>query len=188
MSKAYKDIYSENGIASIFNANYSTDFNTLFGGNTAAAVDGFILHRYANKPLTPNIDETNAVNVVISVIAVRLEVWRKMYAALSAQYNAANSLNETRTKTGTLQRSANSTNTNVNAEKAFNDTEFVSDTQNTQTNTGLNTDSYNLTETVTATNGNAAESVKNEIALRQRNNLQIAIIDAIINEITLLIY
>ena len=111
-----------------------------------------------------------------------------MYAALSAQYNAANSLNETRTKTGTLQRSENSTNTNVNAEKAFNDTEFVSDAQNTQTNNGLNTDTYNLTETVTATNGNAAESVKNEIALRQRNNLQIAIIDAIINEITLLIY
>ena len=164
MSKAYKDIYSENGIANIFNANYSTDFNTLFGGNSAAAVDGFILHRYANKPLTPNIDETNAAAVVISVIAVRLDVWRKMYAALSAQYNAANSLNETRTKTGTLQRSENSTNTNVNAEKAFNDTEFVSDAQN------------------------AAESVKNEIALRQRNNLQIAIIDAIINEITLLIY
>lgn len=188
MNNVYKDIFSGNGIANIFDTYFTTDFGTLFNGNTAAEIDTFILHRYANKPLTADINETNAVDVVKSVIAVRLDVWHKMYAALSAQYNAANSLSETRTKTGTLQRSANSTNTNVNAEKAFNDTEFVSDTQNTQTNTGLNTDSYNLTETVTAQNGNAPENVKNEIALRQRNNLQIAIIDAIINEITLLIY
>lgn len=185
--KTLKEIYTGvSGIAAIFAANYATDYAAFFDNTTPQTVDTFILFKYGNKPLYDTINAENAANIVNSVIALKLSVWRKMYAALSAVYNAAANV-ETKTKTGTLQRSENSTNTRVTAEKAFNDTDFVSDSQNTDTNSGLNTDSYNLTETNTITN-NAAEKISNELTLRQRNNLQIAIIDGIIKEITLKVY
>lgn len=187
--KTLKEIYSGNsGIAAIFAVQFATDYNNFFGENTAATVDAYILFKYGNKYLADGINDENAATIVCSVIQMRLQVWRKMYAALTAQYNAAQKANETRTKTGTLQRSVNSTTTATNAAKAFNDTEFTTDTQNTDVNSGLNTDSYNLTETVTNFGGNTADRVQSEITLRQRNNLQLAIIIAILNEITLSIY
>lgn len=109
-----------------------------------------------------------------------------MHAALSAVYNAAANV-ETKTKTGTLQRDGSTNSTDTAAKKAFNDTDFADDTQNESNGTSELTDTYNLTETNTITN-NAAEKISNEITLRQRNNLQIAIIDGIIKEITLKVY
>lgn len=186
--KTLKEIYSgANGIANIFAIQFANDFATLFNGNTAANVDAFILHKYGNKYLANGINDENAATILCSVISVRLVVWRKMHAAINLEYNVA-APTEIHTKTGTLQRSVNSTTTATNAAKAFNDTEFTTDTQNTDVNSGLNTDSYNLTETVARQVSNAPENVQNELTLRQRNNLQLAIIEGILNELTLSIY
>ena len=185
--KTLKEIYTGvSGIAAIFAANYSTDFAAFFDNTTPQTVDTFILFKYGNKPLCETINAENAVDIVKSVIALKLSVWRKMHAALSAVYNAAANV-ETKTKTGTLQRDGSTNSTDTAAKKAFNDTDFADDTQNESNGTSELTDTYNLTETNTITN-NAAEKISNEITLRQRNNLQIAIIDGIIKEITLKVY
>lgn len=186
--KRYADIYNTNGIAAIFAANYGGDFALFFAGNTAADVDKFILHRYANKWLSSNITAENAAAVIVGVIAVYLQAWQKIYAALTAQYDAAQSANETKTKIGTIERDNTDANTTVNSEKAFNDSDFVGDTQNAVNGTFNGVETYNLTETRTEINGNAAAQISREIDLRKRNNLQLQIIDAIIYEITLNIY
>jgi len=185
--KTLKEIFTGvSGIATIFAANYATDYTAFFDNITPQTVDTFILFKHGNKPLYETINTENAANIVSSVIALKLSVWRKMYAALSAVYNAAANV-ETKTKTGTLQRDGVTNSTDTAAKKAFNDTDFADDTQNETSGTSELTDTYNLTETNTITN-NAAEKISNEITLRQRNNLQIAIIDGIIKEITITIY
>ena len=178
--KRYADIYSAKGIAAIFAENFANDFANFFGENTAAAVDAFILHKFGDKWLSYKITETNAAAVIVAIITVNLQAWQKIYAALTASYNAAQSVNETKTKSGTIERE----NIATDSEKAFNDAEFVGDTQNTSNGT----ETYDLTETRTEINGNAAAQISREIDLRKRNILQLQIIDAIMYEITLQIY
>ena len=178
--KRYADIYSAKGIAAIFAENFANDFANFFGENTAAAVDAFILHKYGDKWLSYKITETNAAAVIAAIITVNLQAWQKIYAALTASYNAAQSVNETKTKSGTIERE----NIATDSEKAFNDAEFVGDTQNTSNGA----ETYDLTETRTEINGNAAAQISREIDLRKRNILQLQIIDAIMYEITLQIY
>lgn len=187
--KTYKEIFSSNGIAAIFAANYPTDFAAFFDGKTAAEIDLYVMHKYGEKTVYYiDVDENNAPQIVSVFIGLKLPSWRKMFAALTVNYNPSQSLMETKTKQGTLQRVGESENTALNAEKAFNDTEFITDTQNTNNGNTEQTDTYNLTETLTQTRGNAAENIQNEITLRQRNNLQLAILDAIVKDITLSIY
>ena len=185
--KRYADIYGSNGIAAIFAENFANDFANFFGENTAA-VDAFILHKYGDKWLSYKITETNAAAVIVAIITVNLQAWQKIYAALTASYNAAQSVNETKTKSGTIERENTDTNTATNSEKAFNDATFVGDTQNTSNGETNGVETYNLTETRTEINGNAAAQISREIDLRKRNNLQIQIVDTIIREITLTIY
>lgn len=186
--KTIKDIFvGLNGIAAIFANEFATDFAEFFGGASAATVDTFILFRYGDKTLTEKITTENAAAIIVAIITLKIAVWRKMFAALTANYNAA-AITETRTKGGTLARVGESTDTDTAAKKAFNDTDFDTDTENVRNAETTQTDTYNLTETVQKTPSSAAENVSKELTLRQRNNLQIAIIDSIIKEITINIY
>lgn len=176
----YNDIFDNKGIATIFAENFATDFANFFGENNAAAVDAYTAHKYGDKWLSQNITENNAAQIVCAIIQINLQPWQKIHGALTAQYNAADSVNETKTKVGTIQRE----NLSINSEKAFNDTEFVGDTQ-TDAN---GAETYNLTETRRETNGDAVQNISREIELRKRQNLQLQIIETIINNICLTIY
>lgn len=178
--KKYNDIFDVKGIATIFAENFATDFANFFGENNATDVDTYTAHKYGDKWLSHNITENNAAQIVCAIILINLQPWQKIYGALTAQYNAADSVNETKTKVGTIQRE----NLSINSEKAFNDSEFVGDTQ-TDAN-GLET--YNLTETRRETDGDAVQNISREIQLRKRQNLQLQIIETIINNICLTIY
>lgn len=183
-----KDIFiGVNGIAAIFAAAFAVDFTAFFGAATAATVDTWIIFKHGEKTLSDKITAANAAEIITAIITMKIAVWRKMFAALSANYNAA-TINETKTKSGTLARVGETTDTDTAAKKAFNDTEFDSDTENVRNGESQQTDTYNLTETTNRTPSNVAENVSKEITLRQRNNLQIAIIDGIIKEITINIY
>lgn len=183
-----KDIFNGvNGIAAIFAAAFAVDFTAFFGAATAATVDTWIIFKHGDKTLSDKITVENAAEIITAIITIKIETWRKMYAALSAQYNAA-AINETKTKSGTLSREGETTDTDTAAKKAFNDTEFENDTENVRNGESSQTDTYNLTETLKRTPSNVADNVSKEITLRQRNNLQIAIIDSIIKEITINIY
>lgn len=183
-----KDIYNgASGIAAIFAAAFAVDFTAFFGAATAATVDTWILFKHGDKTLTDKITAENAAEIITAIITMKIATWRKMYAALSANYNAA-TITETKTKIGTLARVGETTDTDTAAKKAFNDTEFDEDTENVRNGESQQTDTYNLTETLNKTPSNVAENVSKEITLRQQNNLQIAIIDGIIKEITINIY
>lgn len=186
--KQYADIYNENGIAAIFAENFADDFATIFGDNTAAALDAFVLHKWGNRLLSSKITAENAAATVCAVIAVDLPTWQKICTTLNYQYNAAQSLDETTTKTGSVTHENTNTDTRTDSQKAFNDTDFVSDTQNVASYSGLVTDRYNVTETKTAIDGNATQNVSREIDLRRRNNLRFMVLSDIINEICLTIY
>ena len=188
MNKTYKEIFGTNGIAAIFAAAYATDFAAFFGTIPATEIDTYVLYRHGAKFVNNAITDENATEIVSSVIAMNLTVWRKINAALNAEYNAIQSANETRTKRGTLTRETENENETFNAAKAFNDTDFVNDTKDTASGAATGTDTYNITETRTDINGNAVERVENEITLRKRNNLQMQIVETIINEICLTIY
>lgn len=179
--KKYNEIFNIVGIAAIFAENFATDFANFFADATATAVDKFILHKYGNRYLSDKVtDSENAAATVCAVIEIYLPTWQKIHGALTAQYNAVDSVNETKTKIGTIQRD----NLSINSEKAFNDTEFVGDTQ-TDAN---GTETYNLTETRRETNGDAAQNISREIEMRKRQNLQTQIVETIINNICLTIY
>lgn len=183
-----KDIFNGlNGIAAIFAAAFAVDFTAFFGAATAATVDTWIIFKHGEEILSDKITTENAAEIIRAIISMKIEVWRKMYAALTANYNAA-TITETKTKIGTLARVGETTDTDTAAKKAFNDTDFADDTQNVKNGESQQTDTYNLTETLNKTPSNVAENVSNEFTFRQRNNLQIAIIDGIIKEITINIY
>lgn len=183
-----KDIFNGlNGIAAIFAAAFAVDFAAFFGAATAATVDTWIIFKHGDKTLSDKITAENAAEIIRAIISMKIETWRKMYAALTANYNAA-TITETKTKIGTLAREGETTDTDTAAKKAFNDTVFENDAENVRNGESSQTDTYNLTETLNKTPSNVAENVSKEITLRQRNNLQIAIIDGIIKEITINIY
>lgn len=183
-----KDIFNGlNGIAAIFAAAFAVDFTAFFGAATAATVDTWIIFKHGEETISDKITVENATEIIRAIISMKIETWRKMYAALTANYNAA-TIAETKTKSGTLARVGENSQTDTAAKKAFNDTEFADDTQNETIGENSTTDTYNLTETTNRTPSNVAENVSKEITLRQRNNLQIAIVDSIIKEITINIY
>ena len=183
-----KDIFTGvNGIAAIFAAAFAVDFTAFFGAATAATVDTWIIYKHGEKTLSDKITAENAAAIITAIITMKIAVWRKMFEALTANYNAA-TITETKTKIGTLARVGKNSQTAPAAKKAFNDTDFADDTQNETIGETQTTDTYNLTETLNKTPSNVAENVSNEFTFRQRNNLQIAIIDGIIKEITINIY
>lgn len=184
-----KDLYSETGIFAIFAANFATDFAALFGDITAANLDGITLHRYGEKFLTPNIEANNAQSVIIDIIMINIDGWKKAKAVINANYDITAPISETKTKTGAVQRRNLNTGENLNFDKVFNDSDFVGNEKSTNTNSGETTDTYNLTETRNAnTSGKITDNVRNEFLLRANLNLQNTVIDSIIKEITLNIY
>lgn len=94
---------------------------------------------------------------------------------------------ETKTKTGTFQSSVLRENGNVNAEKVFNDTNFIENEKNDFSENSDKTDTYNLVET-TQKAGNIIENIKNAYVLRETTNLQAQIIREIVAQITIDIY
>lgn len=189
MNKKIKEIFENNGIFNIFATYFQSEFETIFGDTTAETLDNLVLFKYGNFETVSTLSNTNAVQIIKSIITIYLPAWLKINTLLNANYDVTKPISETKTKTGTLQRSENSTNTRVTAEKAFNDTDFVSDSQNTDTNNGLNTDSYNLTETKTANNSSdISANIEKDIYMRKRQNLYNEIIETIIKEIAIKIY
>lgn len=94
---------------------------------------------------------------------------------------------ETKTKTGTFASSVSRENGNINAEKVFNDSNFIANEKNDFTESSDKTDTYNLTET-TQKASNIIENVKSAYFLRETTNLQAQIIREIISQITIDIY
>lgn len=187
--KHLADIFTpENGLFKIFAENFATEFTEYFGTNTAANIDLYVNFNFGTKILNNSINADNAENIVKSIITLYIPIWDELNGTLNLEYNPSKSEIETHTKNGTIERVGGNENTTTNAEKAFNDTNFVDSEKTTNAADTENTETYNLTETITRQGANVVNSIKYEYDFRKSHSLQLEIINNLVNAITLLIY
>lgn len=186
MTKLKEYFTNENGIFTVFEADFPTEFTTLFPNKTAVELNTLTLWKYGNKFFAA--DFTDIANVVLhNVIKINLNKWLQMHTIIMTNVLPSANETETKTKTGTLQTSSSRENGNVNAEKVFNDTNFIENEKNDFSENSDKTDTYNLVET-TQKAGNIIENIKNAYVLRETTNLQAQIIRDIVSQITIDIY
>lgn len=187
--KKIKDMFfGSNGLFTIFAENFANEFNTYFETTEPEIIDTYILYMYGDKILNNSITETNAETFVKSIITMYLPIWSKLNDTLNLSYSPNKADIETRTKTGNITHVGDNTNVATNAEKVFNDTEFV-DGGKTVTDTDTeNTETYNLTETITRQGNEVTKSIKYEFDFRSENSIQNEILKNLVNAISLKIY
>ena len=186
----FKEIFTaENGIFKIFAKNYPVRFAKIFGDTTATQLDVFCAITYGNKTCADFVTHSETENEIIitAIISTYVDNWVKIADALNSEYVPTATGTETRTKTGTLQRTGTGNETILNADKVFNDLDFTDTEKTDKTNSENNTDTYNLTETVSKSD-NVQGAINSEISLRNRNNLCTQIAEKIVKCITIDIY
>ncbi len=176
------------GIFAVFAENFPMLFETLFNGFEVATLDNLVKFRHGNKTVLESVSRENFPDIIKAVISINAENWEKAHTAIITEYSVKGDETETKTKSGTVDRNTANTQTTLNAEKVFNDTEFV-DAEKANTDTANNTmETYDLTETNIKTVGNVLDNIRKEYLFRRETNLQNDIAYAIVSEITLQIY
>lgn len=188
MKKIKEIFFGSNGLFTIFAENFVNEFNTYFENTEPEIIDTYVLYMYGDRNLNNSITETNVVTFIKSIITMYLPIWSKLNDTLNLSYSPNKADIETHTKTGNITRVGDNTNVATNAEKVFNDTEFV-DGGKTVTDTDTeNTETYNLTETITRQGNEVTKSIKYEYDFRRENSIQNEILKNLVNAISLKIY
>ena len=187
----YNELFtSGNGIfATVFNADYSTEYAAIFGETDPEKLDVYALLMYGGKTIVSSITSDNVKDVVSAVIAINVQGWVREAAAMLVYYDVPTPVISQieRTETVTLQEGANNTETGSN--KAFNETDFSDSDLKTTSDERNSTESHKTTETSTGTGAN--KSISSEIAKElqlRRDSWRKNIIFALIREITTSIY
>lgn len=186
----FKELFtSADGIFNVFEQSFPTDFETLFGEQTAQALNSFALGLYGNKTLFDYITADSYPDFVKIAISQRLQGWTRTNSALLAQYDVTTGEKTEHTKTGTEGVSVNDNNETLTANKPFNNENFDDGQRQTRTGQKSEDRTYNLTDNTTRSLGgeSANKSLQKEIEIR-RYNLQRQIMSDIVAEITLSVY
>lgn len=175
--------------STVFNAEYPNQYAEIFGDIDPRKLDAYTLIQYGSKTVLNTINKDNAKDVVSAVIAMNIQGWERQAKAMLAEYDVINPVTGEieRSETVTFQESTDNTETDAN--KAFNDTEFSDSDQRVANDEKNRTESRKTTETSNGTG--ASKSISTEIAkeLKLRSdNWRKNIIFAIIKEITTSIY
>ena len=187
----YNELFTKgNGIfATVFKTEYPTEYAAIFGDTDPTKLDAYALLMYGSKTVASSITSENAKDIVSAVIAVNVQGWAREAAAMLAEYDVLTPVTGQieRTETITLQESTD--NTETDADKAFNDTEFSDSDRKTANDARNRTESRKTTETSKGTGANKSFSTEIEKELRlRRDNWKKSIIFALVNEITTSIY
>ena len=187
----YSELFTNgNGIfATVFKTEYPTEYAAIFGDTDPTKLDAYALLMYGGKTVVSSITNDNAKDIVSAVIAVNVQGWQREAAAMLAEYDVLTPVTGQieRTETITLQESTD--NTETDADKAFNDTEFSDSDRKTANDARNRTESRKTTETSKGTGANKSFSTEIEKELRlRRDNWKKSIIFALVNEITTSIY
>lgn len=184
MKQTIKSIFEDNGIIAIFSDFFPTLYAAIFT-EPPENYDNYIIFRWGNFPCVDGLTTENAVKIVASYIAVKSQRWQQLATALNVVSDGTNG-GEIRTKKGTINRVSDNTDTRINSEKTFNDTEFADDSKAQTVSNVDGMETYNITETVDKkqTIADTSENVK----LRRQYDLQNEIISDIVKELTLCIY
>lgn len=186
MKKTLNEITENNGVFAIFAANFATEFAAIFGDTAAATLDNWVKLKFGTRWIIDGITAENLSDFVNAVISVNLFNWVQLATALNTEISVTGNT-ETRVKTGTVLRENYSTGTTIDANKAFNDTDFVDGDKTTNSGNDTNTDTYNVTETVNKGANAKIDEIRQQIEIR-KNNLFADIAKSLIDEITLRIY
>lgn len=186
----FKELFSgAQGIFTVFEQNFPTEFADLFGEMTPQALNSQTLGLYGNKTLFDYITADTYAEFVKTCIQLNLFNWKRLNDAITAEYDVTTSYKSIHTKTGTESVSSDDNSTFLNAKKPFNNVDF-DDTERQKRDGQKSEDrTYNLTDSETRNVGGAtvAENVQKEIQIR-RYNLQKQIMSEIVDEITLSVY
>jgi len=187
----YNELFtSDNGIfATVFNAEYPTEYATIFGDTPPKKLDAYALLTCGGKTVVGSITSDNAKDVVLAVIAVNVQGWEREAKAMLADYDVLTPItgNVERTETVTLQESTD--NTEKGANKAFNDPDFSDSDRKTAADERNLTEERKTTETSrgTGSSKSISDEISKELQLR-RDNWRKNIIFALVGEITTSIY
>lgn len=187
----YRELFGAgNGIfASIFFADYPTQYAAIFGDTPAEKLDLYALMNFGQRTVIDAVTADTAHDIVSSVIAVNVQGWEREAAAMLADYDVLTPVTGEIERTETVTLQENTDNTETDANKAFNDTDFSDSDRKTAADERNRTESRKTTETSKGTG--ASKSISNEIAKElqlRRDNWRKNIIFALVNEITLSIY
>ena len=187
----YNEIFtSGNGIfATVFNAEYPTEYAAIFGDTAPEKLDAYALLTCGGKTVVDSITSDNAKDVVLAVIAINVHGWEREAAAMLADYDVLTPVtgNVEHTETVTSQESTDNTETGAN--KAFNDNDFSDSDRKTAADERNRTEERRTTETIrgTGTSKSISDEISKELQLR-RDNWRKNIIFALVGEITTSIY
>ena len=175
------------GIFAIFAEYFNNSFITLFPDVDAGTLDLLVKFRHGNKNVLDSVSRESYEDIVKAVIATNVDAWMSVHNTLNTDYSPTSST-ETHSKLGTIDRQGDNNQTTLNAEKVFNDTDFVDAEKSASDNAFSNKDTYNITETNVKSVGNVIDNIKKEIQLRRQMNFCNDVTSDIVNELTLKIY
>lgn len=175
------------GIFAIFAEYFNDSFATLFPSLDAGTLDTLVKFRHGNKNVSDSVSRESYEEIVKAVIETNMETWMSVHNTLNTEYSPV-STTETHVKSGTIDRQGDNNQTTLNAEKVFNDTDFVDAEKSASNDAFSNKDTYNITETNIKSVGNVIDNIKKEIQLRRQMNFCNDVTSDIVNELTLKIY
>lgn len=187
----YNELFTKgNGVfATVFKTEYPTEYAAIFGDTDPNKLDAYALLMYGGKTVVSSITSGNSSNIVSAVIAVNVQGWEREAAAMLADYDVLKPVTGeiSRTETVTLQEKAGNTETDAN--KAFNDTDFSDSDRKIANDERNRTESRQTTETSkgTGVSKSISTEIEKELQLR-RDNWRKNIIFALVKEITTSIY
>lgn len=187
----YNELFTKgNGVfATVFKTEYPTEYAAIFGDTDPTKLDAYALLMYGGKTIVSSITSDNASEVVSAVIAVNVQGWEREAAAMLADYDVLKPVTGQIERTETITLQENTGNTETDANKAFNDTDFSDSDRKTKNDERNRTESHNTTETSKGTGASKSISteIEKELQLR-RDNWRKNIIFALVKEITTSIY
>ena len=183
----YSELFTKgNGVfATVFKTEYPTEYAAIFGDTDPTKLDAYALLMYGSKTVASSITSDNAKDIVSAVIAVNVQGWEREAAAMLANYDVLTPVTGQieRTETITLQESTD--NTETDADKAFNDTEFSDSDRKTANDARNRTEGRKTTENNKGMGANKSFSTDIEKELRlSRDNWKNSIIFELVTEIT----
>lgn len=180
---------SADGIFTVFEKSFPTDFATLFGNLTPTVLNSFALGLYGKRVLFDYVTADSWELYVETCIAMNLSNWMRLNSALTTPYDVTTGYKTEHTKTGTENITVSEDNESLSAKKPFNGETFDDDERQQKTQSKSEDRTYNLADTTTHSNGGAAvaDSIEKEIEVR-RHNLQRQIIAELVADVAISIY
>lgn len=180
----------ENGIfETIFEPEFPNEYLTIFGETNPKELDMLVLLGYGNRELIKLITKNTYQFIVRSIITMNVASWVKMVEVSEISYDVLQPNEYSKTRTETVTTTELHNDEDLNAEKYFNDVNFIDNERKQREQNREREEKRDITDSGKGSNSNLnpSESIQKEIELRKivwKQN----ILNLLIKELTLDIY